>query len=81
MTNGTILRGQVQRPTPWERRTKRGASGYFLPPRLTAALLAWAVLPRPGPAVSSALTHKTWLMPSVLAKLTMSNWDTVGLIS
>lgn len=35
-----------------------------------------------GLAFFSVLTHKTWLaMPSILAKLMIGNWDTVGLIS
>lgn len=34
-----------------------------------------------GLAVISVSTHKTWLIPLVLAKLMMGNWDTMGLIS
>lgn len=62
---------------------KAPKGGGFL--AISLLLSALQTLYLPGPCcppltVFSAPTHKMWL-PSMLAKLMMGNWDTMGLIS
>ena len=59
--------------------------GCLFPPRAahshTASLPAGAVSPRAGPGYLLCSYPQNMAMPSVLPKLMISNWDTVGLIS
>lgn len=77
--NGTILQGKPKGQLLGKGPQGRVFFGYFpLALSLTDPLLVWAMLP--PLTVFSAPTHKMWL-PSMLAKLMMGNWDTMGLIS